>query len=143
MPDIQDIIDNFDLLDDWEDRYKYLIELGKMLEPLPDVQKNECTKVSGCASQVWLVTQHNDDHTLSFRGESDAHIVKGLIAILIALYSEKKAKEILQIDPKATFETLQLGEHLSQQRANGLASMVARIRKDAAVLAQAPIAGET
>ena len=132
---IDDIIENFALLDDWDDRYSYLIELGRGLPPLPDTDHNEANKVRGCASQVWLKTQVRPDGasgpTLSFVGDSDAHIVRGLIAVLFARYSGKTAAEILATDALALFERLGLREHLTPQRSNGFRSMVERIRADA------------
>ncbi|MBX6426452.1 MAG: SufE family protein [Variibacter sp.] len=136
MPTIDEIIENFSLLEEWDDRYRYLIELGRTLAPLPDALRTESTKVQGCASQVWLwTTVHPDGEAspiLTFLGDSDAHIVRGLIAILIALYSGKRAHEILETDALALFDRLALREHLTPQRSNGLRSMVARIRSDAA-----------
>jgi cysteine desulfuration protein SufE len=132
---IEEIIDNFGVLDDWEDRYRYLIELGRTLEPLEDAERTPATKVRGCASQVWLITKpegHGLEGVLRFRGDSDAHIVRGLIAVLFALYSGKKAEDIIRTDEKAVFAKLGLNSHLTPQRSNGLASMVARIKADAA-----------
>jgi cysteine desulfuration protein SufE len=135
MTTIEDIIENFSLLDDWEDRYRYVIELGKMLEPLPDVLKNDQNKVSGCASQVWLATTISEagggEPTLMIRGDSDAHIVRGLVAILLALCSGKTGAEIMKADPVALFELLGLREHLTPQRSNGFKSMVGRIHAEA------------
>jgi cysteine desulfuration protein SufE len=131
---IDDIIQNFDVIEDWEDRYRYLIELGKTLAPLNAAERTEENKVRGCASQVWLVTEP-DGEKLAFRGDSDAHIVRGLIAILIALYSGRRASEIGGIDHQRVFAELGLKDHLTPQRSNGLASMVARIRADAAAAA--------
>lgn len=130
---IDEIRSDFSFLDDWEDRYRYLIELGRKLEPLPDIQRTPENKVSGCASQVWLWTEGADDkeRRLYFKGDSDAHIVKGLIAVLIALFGGKTAEEILAIDPEAVFVELDLASHLSSQRSNGLRAMVARIKADA------------
>ena len=135
MPDIEEIIDNFAVLDDWDDRYRYLIELGRTLPPLPDAARSDANKVQGCASQVWLDTQVRRDGgsgpILTFAGDSDAHIVRGLIAILFALYSGKGAKDILSTDAVALFEKLGLRDHLTPQRSNGFRSMVDRIRRDA------------
>ncbi|MCC7252350.1 SufE family protein [Hyphomicrobium sp.] len=127
---------DFELLDDWEDRYRYIIELGRTLPPLPDALRTEATKVRGCASQVWLWSEarpgeNGTGPVLHFQGDSDAHIVRGLIAILFALYQDKPAREILAIEPEAAFQALGLKEHLTPQRSNGLASMVARIQSDA------------
>ena len=139
---IDDIIENFSLLDDWDDRYRYVIELGRGLTPLPDAARTERNKVQGCASQVWLDTQVKPDGaagpTLSFVGDSDAHIVRGLIAILLAMYSGRAAKQILSADAVALFDRLGLREHLTPQRSNGFRSMVERIKSDAqAALAEA------
>ncbi|MBM3551491.1 MAG: SufE family protein [Alphaproteobacteria bacterium] len=135
MTTIDEIIENFSLLDDWEDRYRYVIELGKMLEPLPDALKNDQNKVPGCASQVWLATTisyaNGGEPALMIRGDSDAHIVRGLVAILLALCSGKTGAEILKADPVALFERLGLGEHLTPQRSNGFKSMVGRIHAEA------------
>ena len=139
MTTIAEIEDNFALLDQWDDRYRYVIELGKTLTPLPDADHVEANKVQGCASQVWLVTHKTPNAggpVLSFEGDSDAHIVRGLVAILFALYSGKPAKEILDTDASALFERLGLRENLTPQRSNGLRSMIERIRAEArAVLA--------
>ncbi len=137
---IEEIIDNFSVLDDWEDRYRYLIELGRGLEPLDDAERTPATKVRGCASQVWLISAasgHGSGAVLKFRGDSDAHIVRGLIAVLFALYSGKKAGDILAADEKAVLAQLGLDSHLTPQRSNGLASMVARIKADATSVAGA------
>ena len=131
--DIDSIIDDFDYLDDWEDRYRYVIELGKTLEPLTDSERSDVNKVRGCASQVWLVRQagDGDDPVLNFRGDSDAHIVRGLIAILLALYSGNTASAIREIDAESEFRKIGLRDHLTAQRSNGLSSMINRIRSDA------------
>jgi cysteine desulfuration protein SufE len=135
LPDIDEITDNFALLDDWDDRYRYVIELGRALPPLPDAARTDANKVQGCASQVWLQTTVRPDGdggpVLNFLGDSDAHIVKGLIAILFALYSGKHAKEILALDALGLFDQLALREHLTPQRSNGFRSMVERIRAEA------------
>ena len=132
---IDEIIDNFALLDEWDDRYRYVIELGRTLSPLPEELRNEANKVQGCASQVWLGTKVQPNGgagpTLSFVGDSDAHIVRGLIAILFALYSGKPAPEILNTDAVELFNKLGLREHLTPQRSNGFRSMVERIKSDA------------
>jgi cysteine desulfuration protein SufE len=137
---IDEIIDNFSVLDDWEDRYRYLIELGRGLAPLGEAERTPATKVRGCASQVWLISKtegEGPETILTFRGDSDAHIVRGLIAVLFALYSGKPASRILAIDEKAIFSQLGLNSHLTPQRSNGLASMVARIKADATSMAGA------
>ena len=135
MDAIDDIVENFELLDQWDDRYRYVIELGRTLPPLADAAHIEANKVRGCASQVWLLTHVKSDGgagpTLTFEGDSDAHIVRGLIAILFALYSGKHAKDVLAIDPEAMFEKLGLRENLTPQRSNGLRAMVERIRAEA------------
>jgi len=135
MTTIDEIIENFALLDDWDDRYRYVIELGRTLSPLPEDQRTQANKVQGCASQVWLATQMRPNGasgpTLDFIGDSDAHIVRGLIAILFALYSGKGAREILEADAIALFDKLSMREHLTPQRSNGFRSMVDRIRADA------------
>lgn len=127
---IQDMIDDFAFLDDWEDRYTHVIELGKALPPLPDADMSDANKVKGCASQVWLVSER-DGEALLFRGDSDAHIVKGLVAVTLALYSGQTPEDILAIDALEVFNALGLSEHLSMQRSNGLAAMVTRIKQDA------------
>jgi cysteine desulfuration protein SufE len=130
---IDEIRDNFDLLEEWDDRYRYVIELGKTLSPMSEAQHSAANKVQGCASQVWLDTrvEGSGDPVLNFVGDSDAHIVRGLIAILLALLSGKRASEILATDAVATFDALGFREHLTPQRSNGLRAMVERIRADA------------
>ncbi|WAJ26726.1 SufE family protein [Antarcticirhabdus aurantiaca] len=132
-PTIDDIRGDFELLDDWEDRYRYLIELGRTLEPMPDGSMNDETKVRGCVSQVWLLSHSDDAHPphLSFQGESDAHIVRGLVAVALAIFSGKTAPEILDTDAEAVFAEFGLQDHLTPQRSNGLRSMVNRIKNDA------------
>jgi len=124
--------EELDVLGDWEERYRYVIDLGRDLAPLSDAERSDSNKVRGCASQVWLVTERAADGTLRFRGDSDAHIVRGLIAILMTLYSGRPPAEILAFDAEAGFKRLGLTGALSRQRSNGLFSMVERIRKDAA-----------
>jgi cysteine desulfuration protein SufE len=134
IPRFDEIRADFEFLDDWEDRYRYVIELGRRLEPLPECERSAANKVQGCVSQVWLSTKvdpNGGSPRLSFVGDSDAHIVRGLIAVLFALYSGKGAKEILSADAIALFEKLGLREHLTPQRSNGFRSMVERIRRDA------------
>lgn len=136
MTSLDQIIDDFAFLEDWEDRYRYVIELGKALPDLPDSQKTAENKVQGCASQVWLVVNPADDTAdpvLTFAGDSDAYIVRGLVAIVLSLYSGKHASEIARLDALETFKEIGLVEHLSAQRANGLRSMVQRIRNEAAL----------
>ena len=125
------LADEFELLGDWEERYRYVIELGKELEPLTDAERSEENKVRGCASQVWLVTEPQADGTLKFRGDSDAHIVSGLVAIMLRLYSGRAPADIVAFDAKQAMDRLGLSEALSSQRSNGLKSMVARIQRDA------------
>jgi len=122
----------FELLGDWEERYRYVIDLGRTLAPLTPTERTDANKVRGCASQVWLVTESGADGALRFRGDSDAHIVRGLIAILLRLYAGHAPAEILAFDAKASFERLGLTGALSAQRSNGLFSMIERIRRDAA-----------
>ena len=128
---LAELVEEFEVLGDWEERYRYVIELGRELAPLTDAERSEHNKVRGCASQVWLVTETTPDETLTFRGDSDAHIVKGLIAILLRLYSDQRPEEIAEFNAEAGFSKLGLAGALSQQRSNGLASMVERIRRDA------------
>ena len=129
---LAELADEFDVLGDWEERYRHVIDLGRELAPLADHERSDINKVRGCASQVWLVTEVQGNGILQFRGDSDAHIVRGLIAILMRLYSGRSASDILGFDAKAAFESLGLTGALSQQRSNGLFSMVERIRRDAA-----------
>ena len=135
MTKIDDIVDNFTLLDEWDDRYRYVIELGKALPPMPDSDQTDANKVQGCASQVWLVTHVQPDGAngpvMTFVGDSDAHIVRGLVAILIALYSGMPARDILKTDALELFDRIGLRENLTPQRSNGLRSMVERIRTEA------------
>ena len=130
----EEILADFELLDDWEDRYRYVIELGRKLEPLPEADRSAANKVQGCVSQVWLSThvdQSEGAPRLTFIGDSDAHIVRGLVAILFSLYSGKTADEIVSIDARQSLGLLHLNEHLTPQRSNGLMAMVKRIRTDA------------
>lgn len=133
---IETIKSDFEFLDEWEDRYRYVIELGRDLKPLADAEKTEQSRVRGCASQVWFVIDtpsDGDADTLYFRGESDAHIVQGLIAILRAIYSGQPFRSVLDIDALAIFTDLGLSDHLTPQRSNGLKSMIERIRAEAQV----------
>jgi cysteine desulfuration protein SufE len=138
---LEAIRSDFALLDDWEDRYRYVIELGRGLPPLPEALRTEANKVRGCASQVWLASAVDGGPSgapvFTFQGDSDAHIVRGLIAILFAMYQGKTAEQILVTDAPAAFAELGLKEHLTQQRSNGFFSMVERIRSDARALAAA------
>ncbi len=132
---LDEIIANFDLLDEWDDRYRYLIELGKSLEPLPEEAHNDANKVRGCASQVWLDGRREggpgEQTLLHFRGDSDAHIVRGLVALALAIYSGRSAGDILTTDAFAIYEKLGLAAHLTPQRSNGVRSMIERIKSDA------------
>jgi cysteine desulfuration protein SufE len=135
LQSIDEIVDNFSLLEEWDDRYRYVIELGRSLSGLPDRERTDANKVQGCASQVWLATTVHPNGQggpiLTFSGDSDAHIVRGLISILFAIFSGKRAADILSTDAIAVFERLGLREHLTPQRSNGFRSMVERIRADA------------
>ncbi len=135
MMTIDEIRDNFALLDEWDDRYRYVIELGRALEPMPEAEHSAANKVQGCASQVWLARHvgRNNAHEplLKYLGDSDAHIVRGLIAILLTLYSGHTPQEILSIDAIAVFDEFGFRDHLTPQRSNGLRAMVERIRSDA------------
>lgn len=131
--DIEELTDNFELLDNWEDRYRYIIELGERLEPFPDEFRTEEWKVKGCQSQVWLVPQKRDGK-IYFIGDSDAMIVKGLIAITLMIYSGKTAAEIKALDVEPNFSRLKLQEHLSPSRRNGLLAMTDKIRFYAGIL---------
>jgi cysteine desulfuration protein SufE len=135
MTAIDDIRENFELLEDWDDRYRYVIELGRTLEPMPEAEHSAANKVQGCASQVWLSkrVERNDtgEPLLKYLGDSDAHIVRGLICILLTLYSGHTPRQILATDAIAIFDEFGFREHLTPQRSNGLRSMVERIRADA------------
>jgi cysteine desulfuration protein SufE len=133
-PDFEDLVDTFEFLDDWEDRYRHVIDMGKAMDPLEDALRVPATKVDGCASQVWLVPKI-DGATFTFRGESDAMIVRGLIAVLLALYNNQPVGEVVKIDAVAELGRLGLNDHLSAQRSNGLRAMVDRIRETAAAAA--------
>ena len=141
QPALEEILDNFAFLDDWDDRYRYLIELGRTLEPLPDEARTEANKVRGCASQVWLDVDASAAPVLAFRGDSDAHIVRGLIALAFAIYSGRTAAEILDTDALPIFDKLGLAAHLTPQRSNGLRSMVNRIKADAHSVVAADVEG--
>ena len=130
----EEIVETFEFLDDWEDRYAHVIDLGREMPPLAEHLRTAATKVDGCASQVWLVPQVEGD-TITFDGESDAMIVRGLIAILRKLYSGRTAAEINAIDAPAEFARLGLDSHLSAQRSNGLRAMIERVRLFAAAAA--------
>ncbi len=136
-PSFDQLLDDFDFLDDWEERYKYVIELGRALAPLEDEARKPANKVQGCASQVWLVSEADTSGAspvLKFRGDSDAVIVKGLIAILHILLSGRPPRDILDTDVQAALAKLGLHEALTPQRSNGLAAMITRLKADAAAL---------
>ena len=132
---IDEIRENFELLEEWDDRYRYVIELGRTLEPMSEAEHSAENKVNGCVSQVWLSKQidrsGHDEPRLKYLGDSDAHIVRGLIAILLTLFSGRTPQQILAIDAPAVFDELGFRDHLTPQRSNGLRSMVERIRSDA------------
>lgn len=136
---IDTLYDDFAFLDDWEERYRYIIDLGNGLSAYPESARDEAHRVRGCVSQVWLYTERadGDDPVLSFKGDSDAHIVRGLVAIMMLLFSGKRASEILAINAEDVLRRLGLDEHLTPQRANGLRAMVQRIRDEAAAVAPA------
>ena len=137
---IDEILGNFELLDDWEERYRYVIELGRMMPPLPEDAHNDANKVQGCASQVWLETwieRAGREPVLRLRGDSDAHIVRGLIALMVALFSGKTLPEVAAVDVQGLFRDLGLTEHLTPQRSNGVRAMVERIKRDARAVAAA------
>jgi cysteine desulfuration protein SufE len=138
---------DFALLDEWEDRYRYLIELGRGLAPFPEALRTDANKVRGCVSQVWLASavkrDGNGGPVLEFQGDSDAHIVRGLVAVLFALVQGKTPEEVLGTDAKGLFSELGLGEHLTPQRSNGFFSMVERIRADARAAVVSDPAGLT
>jgi cysteine desulfuration protein SufE len=135
MTTIDEIRDNFELLDEWDDRYRYVIELGRTLEPLPEEEHSAENKVQGCVSQVWLSKRiergNGGAPILKYRGDSDAHIVRGLVAIVLSLYSGRTPQEILSTDAIAVFNEFGFRDHLTPQRSNGLRSMVERIKTDA------------
>jgi cysteine desulfuration protein SufE len=134
MTTIDEIRDNFELLEEWDDRYRYVIELGRTLEPMPEAEHSSENKVQGCVSQVWLSKKMGRDSNgpvLKYLGDSDAHIVRGLIAILLTLYSGRTPQEILATDATGVFDEFGFRDHLTPQRSNGLRAMVERIRTDA------------
>lgn len=128
---LADILADFELIEDWDERYRYLIELGRDLEPLSDIARHDGNKVRGCASQVWIETIARPGGELVFKGDSDAHIVKGLVRLTLAIYSGQKPEGILATDANAVFERLGLAQHLTPQRSNGVRAMVERIKGDA------------
>lgn len=135
MATLNDIIDDFEFIDDWEERYRYVIDLGKKLPELSDNEKSDANKVQGCVSQVWLIAEPDmadpSNPILNFRGTSDAHIVSGLVAIMLIAFSGTPAKDITKVDENALFTKLGLIEHLTPQRANGLRAMASRIKQHA------------
>ncbi len=139
---VDELVDTFELLGEWEERYRYLIEIGRKLPPMPESEKTEATKVRGCMSQVWLTHQVSPGPpvTLSFHGDSDAHIVKGLIALLFKLCSGKTPREILDMDIAAVFGRLGLESQITMNRRNGFYSMVERIKSLAATAASSALA---
>ena len=130
--ELDELADEFELLGDWEERYRHIIDLGKSLAPMSDAERSEENRVRGCASQVWLASERGEEQ-LRLRGDSDAHIVRGLVAIVLRLLSDRRPEDILAFDAKAGFARLGLEGALSAQRSNGLASMIERIRRDAAL----------
>lgn len=127
---LQDLKDTFEMLPDWEERYRFIIDLGRQLEPLPDSAYTDEHKVRGCMSQVWLTAEDTDDGAhMRFRGDSDAHIVRGLVAILLMIYSDKTPQQIVDTDINAIFEELALEQHITMNRRNGLYSMVETIQR--------------
>jgi cysteine desulfuration protein SufE len=129
--ELDQLAEEFSLFDDWEERYRHIIDLGRALEPLSPTEHVDANKVRGCASQVWMVSEPGSEGAVHYRGDSDAHIVRGLIAVLLRLYSDRRPAEILAFDARSAYERLGLAGALTAQRSNGLFSMVERIRKDA------------
>ena len=134
MPTIAEITENFALLDDWEDRYRYVIELGRAMPPLPEADRTEANRVLGCASRVWLrsgVDRAGPQPTLALAADSDADIVRGLLAIILALYAGRTPRDALAADAVKLFNDLELGANITAQRSNGVRAVVERIRRDA------------
>jgi cysteine desulfuration protein SufE len=129
VPSIEELLETFDLMDDWEDRYRYLIDLGGRLPPMPEACKTAETKVEGCTSQVWMVMQDSDNGKIYFLADSDAHIVRGLIAILFAIYQGQPIESAADIDIEGYFEQLGLSGHISPNRRNGFLAMVGRLKQ--------------
>ncbi|MGJ8526921.1 SufE family protein [Maritalea sp.] len=129
--DFDEIKESLEFLDDWEDRYKFVIDLGNELPTLPEHEKSAASRVEGCVSQVWLVVDEAEQQKLNFRGDSDAMIVKGLVAIVVALFSNKTPKEVLDTPAQEVFQEIGLNEHLTSQRANGLRAMIDRVYAEA------------
>jgi len=135
---IEDLAETFDLLGDWEERYSYLIELGRKLPPLTEAERSEEAKVRGCMSQVWLVGGQKADGAMHFNGDSDSTLVKGLIALLMVMVNDRSPEQILSTDIAATFKQLGLESHITVNRRNGFFSMVERIRALSAQAAASP-----
>lgn len=133
MPAFETLVNDFSLLEDWEDRYLYLIELGRKLPPFPEKARTEAHKVQGCVSQVWLIVER-DKGLLKLQGDSDSHLVKGLIAVAVALYQDKTPQAALDVEALAAFQILELDQHLTPQRSNGIHAMITRIRSEATKL---------
>lgn len=129
--DLDALAQDFDLLDDWQEQLGYVLDLGRALPKLAEAERTEANRVRGCSSQVWVVSERADDGRLVFRAESDAQIPQGLIAVLLKLYSGRLPAEIMALDPQVAVDRLKLGSMLTSQRANGLASMIERIRREA------------
>ena len=128
IPPLSELTENFSLFDDWEERYRYLLDLGKMLAPMDDALKTEASRVHGCVSQVWMVSEQSADGHIHFIGDSDGLITRGLIAVLFSAYQDKTPQEIAGVDIEAAFNEIGLNEHLSPNRRNGFFAMVGRIR---------------
>ena len=131
--DLDALVEDFDLLDDWQEQLGYVLDLGRALPKLAETERTEANRVRGCSSQVWVVSERTDDGRLVFRAESDAQIPQGLIAVLLKLYSGRLPAEITALDPQVAVDRLKLGSMLTSQRANGLASMIERIRREAKI----------
>ena len=143
LPTIDQIIENFDLIEDWEERYNYIIELGRDLPPLPSELHTEANRVHGCESQVWLDFRVADAERLALRGDSDSMIVRGFVALVIALYDGKTVADAAATDGLALFRKLDFGAHVTSKRANGIRAMIERIQRDSRnVRAPAPAAQE-
>ena len=130
IPSFDDIADDFAFIDDWDEKYRYIIDLGRRLPPLTDEEHNETNKVRGCASQVWLVFDEAPG-SITFRGDSDAAIVKGLVALMVSLFSGKTRDEVATIDAETRLASIDLQDHITPQRSNGVASMIKRIKAEA------------
>lgn len=128
QPNLEELTGNFALFDDWEERYKYLIDLGKNLPPMAESLKTEETFVKGCTSRVWIICETNEQGQYHFTADSDAHIVKGLIAVLLSAYQDKTAEEIKEVDIEQAFKEIGLDQHLSPNRRNGFFAMVERVQ---------------